>query len=688
MSKGPRRVFALLICFSLVVAALAACAPAPKTGPPATPPDAPPPPPPSLGSGDKEWAFEAAIAEPISVAAGQADVRLGDLERDGISILIPAGALPDGTTLTLKHPELALRVASSDLEPIGLPIAIDTGGLGSVRLAELATVTFALPPAVVDGVLDPEAYYAVYTAGEDWYYIRPSEIDLEAGWMSFETAHFSIFGYGRKTAEKRIADYTQNQAVASWTDDVVNDSTKGFIKDMVTQTMDSLGMTDELNRAVFEGIMTDGEYGKMVRAIQEGKMESFYESYSVAVGKYLARTIETKEFADKLTDTLGWAGDLSTLSKAAGAAAAGEYRQAAKELGSHITEALIKKNVLLRGAHVIGQAWVNTINQWKDQLVQDAYIAYRDGVNGRAAGLFGYREIGPGDFDAVWDQLNVAARELILREVDKQDEDRLALGMDPLTPDEIEGVRRLVYERTKSDFERRVASERAIADKQAIYQQMVGEFMNNSSILDDYLRPKNWLNYRSSAPSEERLDNLFAKLQQIMQDTNTTGLTNERFSTGGKLSLGDLRELTEYLVSGDRKAYVDRVNAIFDIELVETEPPNLSLNGRWMAGHGMAYRIQGSRAVLYAMGGGMPRSVAAGLVKVGTTKLAGISQVSELQWRCVELWAWWESESSPIRLVMQPGTITMSSDGKTITVTSVGPLGRTRPTTYTRQPTL
>ncbi len=521
------------------------------------------------GERDLEWVYEKRINEPIAVEAGPADVVLGDLEKDGITLFIPAGAFPQVTTVTLQHPESVSKVSSRDMEPVGMPILLQTDGEDSIRLEEMVTITFALPRETVDEVPDPEAYTIVYDMGGEWFYIRPSEINMEEGWLRFQTPHFSIFSYGRKAAEKRIEDYTKNKALAGWANDAVDNSTKELIKEMVTQTMDGLGMTDELNRAVFEGIMTDNEYGNMVRAVQEGNMEAFYENYAVAVGKYMARSIPDEVLSSQLTGALGWAGDLSTISKAAGAAAAGEYRQAAMELGKHITEALIKKNVMLRAASVMYEGWAYAINMWKDELVEDAYLVYKNGTQGYAAGVFGYREIEAGDFDAVWDQLNVAARELTIREINRRNESLRDAGLPLLTEEEIEDVRRLVYEKTKKEFHQRRVSEDAIVQRQALYQELIGEYMRNS-IIDDYLRPPNWLNYRSSAPQEDRLDKLFDMISTIMADTQTTELTgDDRFSRNGKLSLQDLVELTEYLVQGDRENYVERIKDIFDIDLEE-----------------------------------------------------------------------------------------------------------------------
>jgi hypothetical protein len=96
---------------------------------------------------------------------------------------------------------------------------------------------------------------------------------------------------------------------------------------------------------------------------------------------------------------------------------------------------------------------------------------------------------------------------------------------------------------------------------------------------------------------------------------------------------------------------------------------NYSLNGYWTRSD-MEIQITGNSGYFYKVfSGTWLICLNNGLISIGSLKLSDISQTSSTTWSCKDLW--FNSSSNPTKVLWSdPGTIQMSSDGTTITVSA------------------
>ena len=107
-----------------------------------------------------------------------------------------------------------------------------------------------------------------------------------------------------------------------------------------------------------------------------------------------------------------------------------------------------------------------------------------------------------------------------------------------------------------------------------------------------------------------------------------------------------------------------------ELSFTTTANVNLSLDGKWQTSTGNGITISGTIGVYYSFSPSFLTAVAKGLVAIGTTTLKNIANVSSNKWNCLAL-AIYTLNGVPTQAIWSyNGTITMSTDGKTITVDS------------------
>ncbi len=112
---------------------------------------------------------------------------------------------------------------------------------------------------------------------------------------------------------------------------------------------------------------------------------------------------------------------------------------------------------------------------------------------------------------------------------------------------------------------------------------------------------------------------------------------------------------------------------------------NLNLNGKWLSSAGIGITISGTTAVFYSFSSNWQIAFNNGFVKMGDLKLKNISTITSTQWNCQDLYMTTTNGVINGSTWSSDGKITMSTDGKSITVVSTGPIsGSVGSTTYTR----
>jgi GH43 family beta-xylosidase len=112
---------------------------------------------------------------------------------------------------------------------------------------------------------------------------------------------------------------------------------------------------------------------------------------------------------------------------------------------------------------------------------------------------------------------------------------------------------------------------------------------------------------------------------------------------------------------------------------------NLNLNGNWLTTAGTGITISGSSGTFYSFSTNWQIAANGGHVTLNSLKIRNISSVSTTTWNCQDLWLTTTNGNIDGTKWSADGTITMNADGKSITVTSTGPVsGSMGSTIYTR----
>ncbi len=137
-----------------------------------------------------------------------------------------------------------------------------------------------------------------------------------------------------------------------------------------------------------------------------------------------------------------------------------------------------------------------------------------------------------------------------------------------------------------------------------------------------------------------------------------------------------------YATNGSGTAYGNELNFTTSGASV-----NLDINGKWLYETGYVITISGTGGAFTVFNSSWQTAANMGLVSLGSLKLRNITPVNSTKWNCQELWI--KTVGGAINSVLwsSDGTITMSPNGQTITVTSTSPVtGIVGTGTFTRQP--
>ena len=112
---------------------------------------------------------------------------------------------------------------------------------------------------------------------------------------------------------------------------------------------------------------------------------------------------------------------------------------------------------------------------------------------------------------------------------------------------------------------------------------------------------------------------------------------------------------------------------------------NLNLNGNWLTSGGTGITISNTTGVFYSFSNNYQIAANGGFISIGGLKIKNIININSTKWSCLDLYLTTTNGVINGKKWSTDGTITMSSDGKSITVVSTGPVsGNVGSTTYAR----
>ena len=150
----------------------------------------------------------------------------------------------------------------------------------------------------------------------------------------------------------------------------------------------------------------------------------------------------------------------------------------------------------------------NALDVWREEEVEKAFRVYTEGAGGT---IFGYGLIDPQDFDAVWESMGAASRQLCIDRIAEENAARRMAGMDPLNEREEEFYRGKVKDELKSEFERRVTLKERI-EKEKKNLELIFERLDEDDMLDESTV---W--YRGFGGAEEMLLNRMQRMEHLIQ---------------------------------------------------------------------------------------------------------------------------------------------------------------------------
>ncbi|NLW90947.1 MAG: hypothetical protein GXY34_05035 [Syntrophomonadaceae bacterium] len=531
------------------------------------------------GNGDTAWNYQQVIKSPIKATSSTSPVTMGKLDTEKVQVSIPGKTFDKSTPITIVNPDKVPKVVGKEVTPLGAPIEITAGDSAGSRLNEPVTITMKIDKAALKSQ-DPGQIYATYFNGENWDYIKPDQVDLEAGTLTFTTYHFSLFGYGEISVDERLKKWTQNEALTSWAQGAVNskfDEAAGKVIDHILT--EKLGIEDEsMKMKVLGSLLKDGEWGDIRKNIEGAyadgtsvdQVSDLNEKINLLACKKIVEIVPESKLSGALgaiTDDFG-VGTVKAASQAAGALAAGNKMEAVRIMGEHLSDQFIATTAIKISAAAVQLQ----IDSWRNAEVEAAYQVYKNGASSKIP-FWGYN-VQKEEFNDVWDQMKGVSRQLCIEAIAAQEKVRREAGYPPLTEKEQDNIRALVKKDLEKQFKQRLKDDKEVAAEQEKLKELVGKY-KEAELLD---ATKGGPDAQYSL--EQRLDQLMHLKSKILKDTKRKGLTDGANSNKVNVSYADLMALTRawYTQPDGPQKYAQMVKDKFGIDLF---PPAADLNGAW-----------------------------------------------------------------------------------------------------------
>ena len=517
----------------------------------------------------KKENYKINIASPIRATASVGtDAKLGDLEKDQVAITVTKGAFDDAREISVLTPK-DVPASEADSKFVNSPIEISTGEK-PVRLNEKTSVSFKFDPASLPKGTGAHQMQVAYYSGDKWDYIKPTSVNMEKGVMTFETYHFSWYA-PKISDETRITEkWIHSASLDKVMRDGVNDASSQVTDQIIGMTLGKMGITDEeTQQKVLEKVASAEKYKEIADLYKSGDTEGASQKIAILAGEKIAEIVPDSVWKGALEKVTGGADDVAKVAQAAGYAAEGKYKDAAKIIGENIAD----KFLITTAGKIAVEAVNGQIDSWKNEEVDAAYTAYKNGANGH---FWGY-SVDKGDFNGVWDQMRGVRRQLEIEAIKKENETREEAGMPRLSEKESDLVRDRVKNAYQRQFAERDKKEEAIKKEEDKLKKIFDAY-KKADMFSSSLGPQG---LDKGFGYEEKLAVLNHFAQKIMQDTNRFEVSDkEGLTMETKISLSDIvAGARAYFSEPDGKTkYAEYIKDRFGIL---PYPPLKDLSGAW-----------------------------------------------------------------------------------------------------------
>ncbi len=465
------------------------------------------------------------------------DVTLGNLEENKVVVVVKKGAFEDNQKVQIQTPENIPTQENTIL--LGTPLDVSAEGKDAVRFDEPTVITMAFDKSQIPEEADESFLRIGYYNGEQWEYIKPDSIDMDAGTMTFQTYHFSTYSPSISEKIKITEQFLHSQALDNVLRENVNNESDYVTQQIIAMTLAKMGIADEkTQQKIFDKVSSAQEYKEIYDLYEKGDVATANQKVALLTGTKIATNVPDSVWKSALGSVVGGADDIAKVSEAAGYAAEGQYKEAAKIIGEQIAD-----KFLITTAGKIAVEVVNgQINNWKNSEVDAAYEAYQNGADGY---FWGYN-VDKGDFEGIWTQMRGIGRQLELEAVNKENDIRKEAGMPEMTEREIAMVHVRVKQAYKKQFEQRSEKEDEIKKEEAKLKMMFDAF-EEKNVFTGGLGPQT-LNEKGYT-YEQKLEIMHHFGQKIMKDTTRTELTD------GNVGVSDTKISTAQIIIAAKKYF-------------------------------------------------------------------------------------------------------------------------------------
>ena len=393
------------------------------------------------------------LTETKTANVGTQDVVVGDIERDGIEVFIPAGALPEDTEFSLQLAQGSPEADAASGMLLDTPYELEIKG-DIKRFDRPVQITFQLTKEQWQGFENPGDAHIAYYDGDRWVYLKPSAIDAEKMRLTFTTYHCSFLSPATPTKDEMKKQVAHDMAVQDVTidkDEQLRQTTETLVKSVMGPNVDK-----SLLRDIVEGIMDQNDFTQFAKAAANQNTEEMTTQF---ISCYTTVTANTLWAYAKNADDLGGLGLNLELVGAFGNSAAliaeGDFQAAAEELAKGVIQTNPIGKLLLTAVNVTNRQ----IARWKNEEIEAAYKIYLNGKEPTIA-FWGYGSIEAGDFEEIWNQMRGIGRQIIIDAVADFEAEN---GREPTEAErkQIEADAKSTLER---EFQERKLKEEAIAE--------------------------------------------------------------------------------------------------------------------------------------------------------------------------------------------------------------------------------
>ncbi|QRN84669.1 hypothetical protein JR334_06655 [Clostridia bacterium] len=532
--------------------------------------------------------YERHFDEPASQRMSNMEGIVGDYDTQFVELQIPENTFDEEVTIEITNPESIPQLNPEDGTPLGSPLEISIDR-EKKRLSEEVIIKLKLTQEELAGLVHEDEIMVAYYNGENWDYMRPKEVNLEEGYVTIGTYHFSKFWAVEPTKEKRLSDFLSKRSKADWAISQGASGTSSVLEKMVNDLVaEKFGVVDKsFTQDVIEGLMKQGDITSLLVTANDAKnsgddktMDALGLELNTFVGKEMFSSLEKLKAAGKLKDmpignALGKladnAGKINTGFTALTEWYNGNTDGALKAVSKEIIGSFPPGKVLTAGAEVIERQ----INRWKNDKLEAAYKIYLNGASSWVP--WGYN-VEKGNFDELFEQMDGLRREVYIDAIEEyatlHDMERAADGT-PLTDMLGEKTLNNIREKAKNDlrkvFEERSKREDEVAKFERANKELIEAFENAKLLTNSKY------GYDEKEMSmEERLEELFVLKNRILKDTSRelgfSGGGDEKYIEAGRVArLAQLLKMTD-----GEKRYQDEL-----IELGYKEKMPANLSGSW-----------------------------------------------------------------------------------------------------------